>query len=104
MERLNANVGSTKAALQQRPEVFQPISVYLSAYIAVCVVYYLVHVFIVQFLVRKKLVGEYLSLRQNVFPHDVTDNWSLAIWRNASANFTAALQHPHHHSFVSLSE
>ena len=56
MKRLYRNVSSSEAALQQRPEILQPLRVYISLYVALKMVDYTVSKGVAQSVIPGELI------------------------------------------------
>ena len=69
MKRFNAHIRSFDTALEQRPEVFQPVSVNVAFRVALRVVNDLVDVFVIEFRVRAKSIRDYFRTLLHMFAH-----------------------------------
>jgi len=66
MKRLYADVGAFDAALQQRPEILNPVRVHVALYVGFRVVYELVNVFRGKASIRGESIGKYFAPRLHV--------------------------------------
>src|SRR5439155_13665094 len=57
MKRLNANVGSFKPALQERPEVLNAVRVNPTANVSLSVIHYVMHEAIVELVIADRFIG-----------------------------------------------
>src|SRR5690242_13644543 len=101
MKRLYSNVGSTKAALQQRPEVLNSVGVNIALYIALKMVHNQVSVVARQPLIVHELIGHDPSSRHDAIFDDLVHLFLLAFMaENGSLNFAIAFKHTHDSSLA----
>ena len=103
MERLDRHVGSAQIALEQAPEILQPVRVYPPVDVPLHVVHPLMHIAIVQQLIRHCAVRIDLAAVLDVLQDDVLQGLTLDIRDNLSANFSrVSIQHPDHSSLADV--
>src|SRR5260370_32993128 len=83
MKRFDRNVSPFDAALEQRPEVFQSIHVHMAFGVALRVIDNLMHIFVVELVVRAKLIGNNFR----AFFHMLSDLAFQVMSANALDNF-----------------
>ena len=71
MKRLYRDVSSAEAALQQRPEILQPLRVYVSLYVALKMVDYTVSKGVAQSVIPGEFICRNRSTGQNVLTHNL---------------------------------
>src|SRR5438105_122813 len=100
MERLNSNVGTTNAPLQQRPEVLKAVSMNLPINVLDRVIDYLVLVFILQSLITTKLIGIKSRASIDMLANHWLYGFPVPICDDLSAYESAPLQKSHDNSSV----
>lgn len=100
VEGFDAGIGAFDAALEQRPEVFEPVSVDLSAHVGLGVVNDLVGVVAVQVVVGRQRIGVDLRARLDMLPHFRGKGPAAGIGHHLDADGampvgSMALQEPH---------
>src|ERR1700731_1656444 len=86
MKRFDRNIRAFDASLEQRPKVFQAVSVNVSLRVALRVIYHLMHVFIRQSVVRGQRIGENLRAFFYVLSHSYFDLAAAYILYNFATN------------------
>jgi hypothetical protein len=79
MERLDADVGSFQAALQQRPEILDAIRVNIAANVLFGMIHKLMNVILVESGIRRQFISEYFGPRFNVRAHFLLQRMALAV-------------------------
>src|SRR5438132_8899409 len=92
MKRLNSNVGSTKAALQQRPEILYALHVNLSVNVLLKVVHELMIVFRFEIVVASELISHNRRAALNEVSHGSMHSGILAISDHSGFDLSAALK------------
>src|SRR6266536_5670701 len=100
MKRFHANVGSTDAALKQRPEVFHSVGVDATVYVLNRMVNDAVSVFALQSTIPTHLIGVERRASFNVLANDGLQSFFLAIRDDLSADASTALQYSHDDNLV----
>src|SRR5256885_15876077 len=100
MKRLYSNVGSTKAALQERPEVLYALHVNLSVNVLLKMVHELMIVFRVEIVVASELVGHNRRASLNEIAHGSMHGGILAISDYSGFDLPAALKCANNHSLA----
>jgi hypothetical protein len=99
VERLNANVGPIEAALQQRPEIFQPVGVDFAANVLHGVVNYFMLKFI-ESTVGLQRIREQRGPGENILANFGLLGLFLGIVNNLGPNLAATLKDSHHGSLI----
>jgi hypothetical protein len=94
MERLNTHVGSANAPFQQRPKVFEAVSVNTSVYVLNCVIYDLMSIVASKAAIAKHFVSVKRSTSLYVLFDCRLGGFLLAIRESHGAHFSATLQQP----------
>jgi len=96
MERFDADVGSSDAALQKAPIVFESVGVDVPTNVGFSMVNHVVDVFGVQTLVSNPSITEHLRTRLNVFAYFGLQSFSLNVrnYRGSDFPMTATLPIP----------
>src|ERR1017187_1788698 len=92
MKRLNSNVGSTKAALQERPEILNAIGVNLSVYVLLKVIDELMLVLGFEIVVASKLVSHDCGTSLNEISNSSMNSRMLAISNDSGFDSSATLK------------
>src|SRR5579864_53339 len=100
MERFHGNVGSTKAALQQRPEVLYALNVYLSIHVLLKVIYDLMRVLGFQIVVASEFVSHDRGASLNEIAHCSVHSRIPAISDDSGSDLSAALKCSDDHSLT----
>src|ERR1700677_2130778 len=100
MERLNTNVGTANAALQERPEVLQSVGMNVSIDVLGGVVYDLMGVVSGQSLVGKQSIGIERGSRFDVLADFGLQRFLLAVWNDDSADLAPTLNDAEYRSLV----
>src|SRR5271157_1045332 len=101
MKRFHTHVSTSKAALQQRPEILHAVSVYAAMYVAHGMIYDSMLKFAVQTPVAARFIGEQCAPEVNVLSHDGLQGFLLSIWDDLGANTATTFQDSHDDGFVS---
>src|ERR1017187_7951709 len=99
MERFDRNVGAMNAALQERPEVFQPVGMDFAVHVG----HSMVNNFMLKFvkaLVGLERVGEDRGTGQDVLPDFGLKRLLFAVWNYGRAHLAAALKNAHYGGLV----
>ncbi len=97
---LGADVGSLESALEQAPEVFEPVCVDLPVNVAFGMVNYSMDKILVQSLIGEKRIGVNGAASGNMISDFGLNRFLAAIRNDARANFAATLQDSHDRSLV----
>ena len=100
MERLNTYIGSTDAALQERPEVFESVGVNLSVNVCARVIDNLMRVIAGEPIVGKKFVGIKRRTGFDVFSHFLLQRALASVRHYVGPYLSAALQEAHNGDLV----
>src|ERR1035438_1285277 len=99
VEGFNRNVGPVQPALDQGPEVFEPVRMHFAAYIFHRVVYHFVLKLIKTF-VRFQRIGEDCGTGKNVLADFRLKRLLFAVWNYGRAHFAAAFKDAHNGGLV----
>lgn len=94
VERLHANVGSAKAALQETPEILQSVSVDLTVNVGNGMVDNLMRVVARQSLVTEHFIGIERSASVNMLLNQWLHSVLLSVTNNSGSNLSATLENP----------
>src|SRR3990172_5349501 len=95
MERFDADVGSSDAALQKAPIVFESVGVDVPTNVGFSMVNHVVDVFGVQTLVSNPSITEHLRTRLNVFAYFGLQSFSLNVRNYRGSDFPVTRQEAH---------
>src|SRR5258707_4042263 len=100
MKRFNAHIGSIDAALQERPEVFDPVRVNLTVNILLSMVDHVMRVFILKFGIRRKGVTVNSRSGLNVASNFAVKRATAHVRHNHSANLAVSFKKAHDSDFA----
>jgi hypothetical protein len=101
MEGLDADVGSFQAALQQRPEILDPVRVDVAVNVLFRVVHELVNVVRIEAGIGRQFIGEDFRARFDICAHFLLQGLALAIRHMLDAHFAGlAIQQAHDQFFA----
>src|SRR5207247_3799736 len=100
MKRLYGNISSTKATLQQRPEILYALHVNLSVNVLLKVVHELMIVFRFEIVVASKLISHNCRAGFNKIAHGSMHSGILAISDHSGFDLSAALKCSDDHSLA----
>jgi len=95
MKRLYRDVSSAEAALQQRPEILQPLRVYVSLYVTLKMVDYTVNKGVAQSAIPRELICRNRGTGQNVLTYNLLHLLASTLPDDVSLNFSTAFQYSH---------
>src|SRR6266481_2894003 len=105
MKRFHSNVGATKRTLQERPEVFQPVSVYAALYVSLRVIHHVMHIEARQFVVSDCIIAIELRAELNLIQNRALQSLSLYVRHDAGANLPLIpIKHSMHGGFSKMLE
>lgn len=80
MERFDADIGSFQSSLQERPEVFDPVHVYLAINVFLCVVDHLMDVLAIKARVGNPCIAENIRTAFDVFAYNAFEVFSRCVF------------------------
>src|SRR5260370_42402150 len=103
MERLDANVSALQSALQERPEIFNRVRVYVALNVGFRVIDHVVHVLTIQTVIAEPSIGEDVGATLYVFPYLSLQGFAPNVGHVHYANLLGLAIHQSHHDCLTAS-
>src|ERR1700690_2668947 len=101
MKWFHADIGSTQATLEQRPEVFHPVCMDSAVNVPLGMIDDLVDVLLIQSGVRPPLISENVSAFFDTSTNTPVQGTLVALFDDFRGDSAATFQHPHDYGFAS---
>src|SRR5580658_2658938 len=105
MKRFHSDVGSAKAALEQRPEILKAVSVYATLYVGFRVIHHVMYIQTSQFVIGDRIVAVQLRSKLNLIQNRSLQSLAFYIRDHGCTHLTLiAIKHSMHSSFSEMFE